>query len=124
MPRFAAFFVLFAFANCGLPGTSGFVGEVMVILGAVRVQVWIAVIGALALILGASYTLWMIKRVLFGPVANEEIASLKDIGVREFLILAVMAGFVLSIGIYPAWITDVMQVSVADLLVHVAQSKL
>ena len=96
----------------------------MVILGAVRVQVWIAVIGALALILGASYTLWMIKRVLFGPVANEEIASLKDIGVREFLILAVMAGFVLSIGIYPAWITDVMQVSVADLLVHVAQSKL
>ena len=124
MPRFAAFFVLFAFANCGLPGTSGFVGEVMVILGAVRVQVWIAVIGALALILGASYTLWMIKRVLFGPVANEEVASLKDIGVREFLILAVMAGFVLSIGIYPAWITDVMQVSVADLLVHVAQSKL
>ena len=124
LPTMAVFFVLFAFANCGLPGTSGFVGEVMVILGAVRVQVWIAVIGALALILGASYTLWMIKRVLFGPVANEEIASLKDIGVREFLILAVMAGFVLSIGIYPAWITDVMQVSVADLLVHVAQSKL
>lgn len=124
MPRFAAFFVLFAFANCGLPGTSGFIGEVMVILGAVRVQVWIAIVGAVALILGASYTLWMIKRVLFGPVANEEVASLKDISVREFLILALMAGFVLSIGIYPAWITDVMQVSVADLLAHVAQSKL
>lgn len=124
MPRFAAFFVLFAFANCGLPGTSGFIGEIMVILGAVRVQVGIAIVGAVALILGASYTLWMIKRVLFGPVANEEVASLKDIGVREFLILALMAGFVLSIGIYPAWITDVMQVSVADLLAHVAQSKL
>ena len=124
MPRFAAFFVLFAFANCGLPGTSGFVGEVMVILGAVKVNVWIALVGALALVLGASYTLWMIKRVLFGPIANDHVAALKDIGAREFLILAIMAGFVLSIGIYPAWITDAMQVSVADLLVHVAQSKL
>ena len=124
MPRFAAFFVLFAFANCGLPGTSGFVGEVMVILGAVKVNVWIALVGALALVLGASYTLWMIKRVLFGPVANDRVAALKDIGAREFLILAIMAGFVLSIGIYPAWITDAMQVSVADLLAHVAQSKL
>ncbi len=124
MPRFAAFFVLFAFANCGLPGTSGFVGEVMVILGAVKARVWIGIVGAVALILGASYTLWMIKRVLFGPVANEAVSSLKDIGAREFLILAVMAAFILSIGIYPAWITDVMQVSVADLLGHVARSKL
>ncbi len=124
MPRFAAFFVLFAFANCGLPGTSGFIGEVMVILGAVKTKVWIGIIGAVALILGASYTLWMTKRVLFGPIANEEVASLKDIGTREFLILAVIAAFILSIGIYPAWITDVMQVSVADLLEHVARSKL
>ncbi len=124
MPRFAAFFVLFAFANCGLPGTSGFIGEVMVILGAVRVNVWVGIISALALILGAAYTLWMIKRVLFGPIANEEVASLKDISMREFLILVVMAGFVLSIGICPAWITDVMQISVADLLTYAAQSKL
>lgn len=124
MPRFAAFFVLFAFANCGLPGTSGFVGEVMVILGAVRNNVWIAIVGGLALVLGASYTLWMIKRVLFGPIANDAVASLKDINAREFLILVVMAAFVLAIGIYPAWITDAMQVSVSDLLAHVAQSKL
>ncbi len=124
MPRFAAFFVLFAFANCGLPGTSGFIGEVMVILGAVKTKVWIGIIGAVALILGASYTLWMTKRVLFGPIVNEKVASLKDIGAREFLILAVIAAFILSIGIYPAWITDVMQVSVADLLEHVARSKL
>ncbi|EEO28181.1 NADH-quinone oxidoreductase subunit M [Oxalobacter paraformigenes] len=124
MPRFAAFFVLFAFANCGLPGTSGFVGEVMVILGAVSVNVWVAAVGALALILGASYTLWMIKRVLYGPIESEEVASLKDIGAREFFILAVLGAFVLAIGIYPAWVTDVMQVSVSDLLAHVAQSKL
>ncbi len=124
MPRFAAFFVLFAFANCGLPGTSGFVGEVMVILGAVGVNVWIGAAGALALILGAAYTLWMIKRVLYGPVENERVAALKDIGAREFFMLAVLAVFVLAIGIYPAWVTDVMQTSVADLLVHVSQSKL
>lgn len=123
MPRFSAFFVLFAFANCGLPGTSGFVGEVMVILGAVKVQVWIAAIGALALILGASYTLWMIKRVLFGPLEKETVAALKDMSGREFLLLTIMAGFVLAIGLYPAWITDVMQVSVSDLLSHVSQTK-
>ena len=124
MPRFAAFFVLFAFANCGLPGTSGFVGEVMVILGAVSVNVWVAAVGALALILGASYTLWMIKRVLYGPIESGEVAALKDIGAREFFILAILGAFVLAIGIYPAWVTDVMQVSVSDLLAHVAQSKL
>ena len=117
MPRFAAFFVLFALANCGLPGTSGFVGEVMVILGAVKVNVWIGAAGALALILGAAYTLWMIKRVLYGPIENEQVAALKDISAREFFMLAVLGAFVLAIGIYPAWVTDVMQTSVADLLV-------
>ena len=96
----------------------------MVILGAVGVNVWIGAAGALALILGAAYTLWMIKRVLYGPVENERVAALKDIGAREFFMLAVLAVFVLAIGIYPAWVTDVMQTSVADLLVHVSQSKL
>lgn len=124
MPRFAAFFVLFALANCGLPGTSGFVGEVMVILGAVKVNVWIGAAGAIALILGAAYTLWMIRRVLYGPIENERVAALKDISAREFFILAVLGAFVLAIGLYPAWVTDVMQTSVADLLAHVSQSKL
>ena len=96
----------------------------MVILGAVKVNVWIGSAGALALILGAAYTLWMIKRVLYGPIENEQVAALKDISAREFFMLAVLGAFVLAIGIYPAWVTDVMQTSVSDLLVHVSQSKL
>ncbi len=124
MPRFAAFFVLFAFANIGLPGTSGFVGEVLVIMGAVKVNVWIACAAGLSLVLGASYTLWMIKRVLYGPVGNEQVAALQDIGARETLFLAVLAVCVIAIGVYPAIITDAMQVSVADLMALVGQSKL
>ena len=124
MPKFATFFVLFAMANAGLPGTSGFVGEFMVILGAVQYNFWIGLMAALALILGASYTLWMIKRVLFGPVANDEVNKLKDINGREFLVLGLMAVTVLFMGIYPKPFTDVMHVSVQALLDHIAISKL
>ena len=111
-------------ANCGLPGTAGFIGEWMVILGATKFNFWIGVLSATALILGAAYTLWMYKRVYFGPVTNDHVRELKDIGCREFLILAVLAAAVLYMGIYPAPFTDVMGASVADLLKHVATSKL
>ncbi|MBY4868781.1 NADH-quinone oxidoreductase subunit M [Burkholderia sp. Bp9017] len=124
MPKFAAFAMLFSMANCGLPGTSGFVGEFMVILAAVQYNFWIAFGAAFTLILGAAYTLWMYKRVYFGAVANDHVAKLKDIGSREFLMLAVLAAFTLLMGLYPKPFTDVMHVSVENLLSHVAQSKL
>ncbi len=124
MPKFAAFALLFAMANCGLPGTAGFIGEWMVILGATKFNFWIGVLAATALILGAAYTLWMYKRVYFGPVTNDNVRALKDIGCREFFILAVLAAAVLYMGIYPAPFADVMGASVADLLKHVATSKL
>ncbi len=124
MPKFAAFALLFSMANCGLPGTAGFIGEWMVILGATKFNFWIGVLAATALILGAAYTLWMYKRVYFGPVTNDNVRALKDIGCREFLILAVLAAAVLYMGIYPAPFSDVMGASVADLLKHVATSKL
>ena len=124
MPKFAAFAVLFAMANCGLPGTAGFVGEWMVILGAVKFNFWLAFIAATALISGAAYTLWMVKRVYFGPVANDHVKELADIGSREFAMLALLAIAVLWMGLYPKPFTDVMHVSVAELLKHVAQSKL
>ncbi|WP_321788810.1 NADH-quinone oxidoreductase subunit M [Burkholderia pyrrocinia] len=124
MPKFAAFAMLFSMANCGLPGTSGFVGEFMVILAAVQYNFWIAFGAAFTLILGAAYTLWMYKRVYFGAVANDHVAKLKDIGRREFLMLAVLAAFTMLMGLYPKPFTDVMHVSVENLLSHVAQSKL
>ncbi len=124
MPKFAAFALLFAMANCGLPGTAGFIGEWMVILGATKFNFWIGVLSATALILGAAYTLWMYKRVYFGPVTNDHVRELKDIGCREFLILGILAAAVLIMGVYPAPFTDVMGASVADLLKHVAASKL
>ncbi|MBB1160850.1 NADH-quinone oxidoreductase subunit M [Aquariibacter albus] len=124
MPKFAAFAVLFAMANCGLPGTAGFVGEWMVILGAVKVDFWIGLLAATTLIFGAAYTLWMVKRVYFGPVANEDVRGLSDLNAREFLMLAVLALAVLAMGLYPKPFTDVMDVSVAELLRHVAVSKL
>jgi NADH-quinone oxidoreductase subunit M len=124
MPKFAAFALLFAMANCGLPGTAGFIGEWMVILGATKFNFWIGVLSATALILGAAYTLWMYKRVYFGPVTNDHVHELKDIGCREFLILGILAAAVLVMGVYPAPFTDVMGASVADLLKHVAASKL
>lgn len=124
MPKFAAFALLFAMANCGLPGTAGFVGEWMVILGAVKANFWIGLAAATALIFGAAYTLWMYKRVYLGPVANDHVRDLKDIGAREFLVMAVLAIAVLYMGLYPRPFTDVMDASVAQLLKHVALSKL
>jgi NADH-quinone oxidoreductase subunit M len=124
MPRFVTFFVLFSMANSGLPATSGFVGEFMVILGAVQHNFWIGLAAATALILGASYSLWMVKRVAFGDVANDHVRELLDINRREFLILGLMAITVLYMGIYPKPFTDVMHASVQALLQHVAISKL
>jgi NADH-quinone oxidoreductase subunit M len=124
MPKFAAFFLLFAMANSGLPATSGFVGEFMVILGAVKYNFWIGFFAATTLIVGAAYTLWMYKRVIFGEVANPHVAELTDINCREFLILGVLAIAVLAMGLYPYPFTDVMHVSVDNLLKHVAVSKL
>ncbi len=124
MPTFAAFAVLFAMANAGLPGTSGFVGEFMVILSAFKANFWFAFFAALTLIIGAAYTLWMVKRVFFGEVANDNVAKLKDINAREFIILGTLAVAVLFFGIYPAPLLDVMGVSVQHLLEHIAQSKL
>jgi NADH-quinone oxidoreductase subunit M len=124
MPKFATFAVLFAMANCGLPGTSGFAGEWMVILGAVGTNFWIGLLAATTLVFGAAYTLWMVKRVYFGDVANEDVRALKDINAREFVMLGVLAIAVIWMGVYPKPFTDVMQVSVAELLKHVAVSKL
>jgi NADH-quinone oxidoreductase subunit M len=124
MPKFAALFVLFSLANCGLPATSGFVGEFMVILGAVQFNFWIGLLAATALIFGAAYSLWLVKRVIFGAVANKHVAELLDLNTREFLMLGIVAIAVLAIGLYPAPMTDAIQTSVADLLKHVALSKL
>ena len=124
MPNFTAFALLFAMANCGLPGTAGFVGEWMVILGAVKANFWIGMGAATALIFGAAYTLWMFKRVYLGPVGNEQVRALKDIDGREFLVMAVLGIAVLAMGLYPKPFTDVMETSVAELLKHVALSKL
>ena len=124
MPMFAAFVVLFAMANSGLPGTSGFVGEFMVILGAIQLNFWYAFLASFTLIFGAAYTLWMVKRVFYGEIANENVAALKDINKREFLILAILAIAVLAVGIYPQPLTDMTNASVTQLLSHLAQSKL
>jgi NADH-quinone oxidoreductase subunit M len=123
MPRFAALFVLFSLANCGLPATSGFVGEFMVILGAVKFNFWIGLLAATALIFGAAYSLWLVKRVVFGEVGNSHVAELSDLNMREFFMLGLLAVAVIAMGLYPAPFTDAMQTSVADLLKHVAVSK-
>jgi NADH-quinone oxidoreductase subunit M len=124
MPKFAALMMLFAMANCGLPATSGFVGEFMVIMGAMKFNFWIAFLAATTLIFGAAYTLWMYKRVIFGEVGNRHVAELKDAGARELLILALLAAAVLWLGTYPVPFTAVMHASVGDLLKHVAAGKL
>jgi NADH-quinone oxidoreductase subunit M len=124
MPKFAGFFVLFAMANSGLPATSGFVGEFMVALGAIKYNFWIGFLAATTLVLGAAYTLWMVKRVLFGAVANHHVAELTDLNSREFLIFVLLALCALGMGIYPFPFTDVMHASVDNLLKHVAVSKL
>jgi NADH-quinone oxidoreductase subunit M len=124
MPMFAAFAVLFAMANSGLPGTSGFVGEFMVILAAVKFNFWVAFLAATTLIFGAAYTLWMIKRVFYGDIANKYVAELKDLNRREFLILAILAVMVIGLGVYPKIITDFTHVSATQWLSHMAVSKL
>jgi NADH-quinone oxidoreductase subunit M len=124
MPKFAFFAVLFAMANSGLPATSGFVGEFMVILGAMKVNFWFAFVASTTLILGAAYSLWMVKRVIFGDIANDNVRTLTDINARELTILAVLALLVLFMGLYPKPFTDVMHVSVDALLKHVAISKI
>ncbi len=124
MPVFAAFFMLFAMANAGLPGTSGFVGEFMVIMGSIQINFWYAFLAATTLIFGAAYTLWMYKRVIFGDVASPAVDQLKDINGREFLLLAVLALAVLWLGVYPFPLTEVMHVTVDNLLEHVGNSKL
>lgn len=124
MPKFAAFFVFFAMANSGLPATSGFVGEFMVILGAVQFNFWIGLLAASTLIFGAAYSLWMVKRVILGDIANDQVRALTDINRREFFMLSVLAALVLFMGVYPKPFTDAMEVSVRDLLAHVAVSKL
>jgi NADH-quinone oxidoreductase subunit M len=124
MPRFAALMMLFAMANCGLPATSGFVGEFMVILGAMKFNFWIALLAATTLIFGAAYTLWMVKRVIFGEVGNKHVAELSDANARELLVLGLLAVAVLWMGVYPAPFTEIMHASVNDLLRHLAVSKL
>jgi NADH-quinone oxidoreductase subunit M len=124
MPKFAALFMLFAMANSGLPATSGFVGEFMVILGAVQYNFWIALIAATTLILGAAYSLWMYKRVVFGAIANDEVRKLRDVDAREFWMLAALAVVVLAMGIWPKPVTDVSEASVRALLEHVALTKI
>jgi len=124
MPVFAAFAVFFAMANSGLPATSGFVGEFMVILGAIQANFWYAFLASTTLIFGAAYTLWMIKRVFYGEIANANVAALKDLNKREFLILATLALLVLALGIYPQPLTNMTNASVTQLLSLLAQSKL
>ena len=124
MPWFAVFMVLFAMANSGLPGTSGFVGEFMVILAAFQYSPWVAAGAGLTLIIGAAYTLWLVKRVLFGEVANPQVAALKDVRFNEAFVLTLFALAVLTFGIYPKPLTDLMDASIAQLAAQLAASKL
>ncbi|QMT32036.1 NADH-quinone oxidoreductase subunit M [Alysiella filiformis] len=124
MPKFAAFMMLFGMANAGLPATSGFVGEFMVIMGAVKVNLWIGLLAAFTLIYGAAYTLWMYKRTIFGEITNPEVAEMKDINCREFAILAILAVAVLGMGVYPEPFVAVVQQAAQDLIAQVAQSKI
>ena len=124
MPIFAAFAVLFAMANSGLPATSGFVGEFLVIIASFRADFWYAFLAAITLILGAAYTLWLVKRVIFGAVANENVAALEDVNGREFFVLGVLAVAVLLLGVWPAPLLDVMRPTVENLVQHITISKL
>lgn len=124
MPIFAAFMVLFGMANAGLPGTSGFIGEFLVILSSFKASFWIAFLAATTLILGAAYTLWLVKRVIFGDIGNSHVAELEDINTRELIMLSLLAAAVLLLGIWPDPLTSVMHASVDNLLQHVIVSKL
>jgi NADH-quinone oxidoreductase subunit M len=124
MPVFASFMVLFAMANAGLPGTSGFVGEFLVILSAFRASFWYAFLAATTLVLGAAYTLWLVKRVVFGPVGNDNVAQLKDVNGREFLVLGLLAVAVLALGLWPAPLLDVMRPTIEQLVQQMMVTKL
>jgi NADH-quinone oxidoreductase subunit M len=124
MPKFAAFMVLFAFANSGVPGTSGFVGEFLVILAAFKANVWFAFLAGTTLVLGAAYTLWLVKRVIYGEVANEHVAALKDLNGREFLVLGILAIGVLAVGLWPAPLLDVMRATTSHLAEQLLLSKI
>jgi NADH-quinone oxidoreductase subunit M len=124
MPRFGAFMVLFALANCGLPGTSGFVGEFLVILAAYRANFWYAFLAATILVLGAAYTLWLVKRVIFGPVANDQVKAMKDLNGREFVALGALAVTVLLVGLWPAPLVRTMEASAQHLLQQLSISKI
>ena len=124
MPVFAAFMVLFALANSGLPGTSGFVGEFLVILASFKASFWYAFLAAMTLVLGAAYTLWLVKRVIFGPVASPRVAALKDLNGREFLVLAALAVAVFCVGVWPAPLLKVMQATIHHLVSQAIATKL
>ena len=124
MPVFAAFMVLFSMANAGLPGTSGFVGEFMVIIASFKANFWFAFLAASTLVLGAAYTLWMVKRVVYGEVANDNVAALQDLNTREFIVLAILAFSVLLVGLWPAPLVDMMNVSIEQLVDQIGHSKL
>jgi len=124
MPKFAAFMVLFALANSGLPGTSGFVGEFLVILASFKANFWYAFLAAMTLILGAAYTLWLVKRVIFGPVANHHVAEMQDLNAREFINLGLLAVAVLVVGLWPAPLLEAMQSTVHHLVEQISLSKL
>jgi NADH-quinone oxidoreductase subunit M len=124
MPKFGALMVLFALANSGLPGTSGFVGEFLVILSAFKANFWYAFLAATTLVLGAAYTLWLVKRVIFGAVANAQVAALQDLNGREFLVLAVLAAAVLALGVWPAPLVHTMEATVQHLLQQLSVSKI
>jgi NADH-quinone oxidoreductase subunit M len=124
MPMFAAFMVLFAMANAGLPGTSGLVGEFMVIVASFKASFWFAFLAATTLVLGAAYTLWMVKRVIYGEVANKQVAALNDLNRRGLIVLGVLACAVLLVGLWPAPLVDMMSVTVEQLLEHIGQPKL
>jgi NADH-quinone oxidoreductase subunit M len=124
MPRFAALMVFFALANAGLPGTSGFVGEFLVILASFQANFWYAFLAATTLVLGAAYTLWMVKRVVFGEIANDNVKALTDVNRREFVLLAILAASVLALGVYPQPLVEMMEPSINGLIGHITQSKL
>jgi len=124
MPKFGAFMVLFALANSGLPGTSGFVGEFLVILAAYKANFWYAFLAATTLVLGAAYTLWLVKRVIFGPIANDQVAAMKDLDGREYVVLAALAVAVLLVGLWPAPLVRTMEASAQHLLQQLSISKI
>ena len=124
MPVFAAFMVLFSMANAGLPGTSGFVGEFMVILASFKANIWYGFLAATTLILGAAYTLWMVKRVLYGEVANDNVAKLTDLNDREFYVLGILAISVLLVGVWPAPMIDMMTATIEQLMLQISETKI